>query len=482
MTTDARWRLPILLLVFAACKSSGGGSVTPPPPPPPAPATMTRVEGDHQTAAAGLPVPVRPAVKLAASDGSPFSGRTVEFAVTGGGGTLSGSGGTQTTDADGIARATWVLGHLVGTNTLTATADATGSPITFTATAVANVAAQLSKVLGDAQTANAGSAVTTPPAVKVVDAYGNAVADLAVTFSVASGGGALTGASAHTGADGVATVGSWTLGNTAGANSLTATAAGSGITGNPATFTATGTAGPATSLTKVAGDNQTALAGQAVAVAPKVMVADAHGNPVGGQSILFSVLQGGGSVTGANQSTASDGTASVGSWLLGAAGGNALGAAAGGLNVTFTATAQAPLNAAQYAGTYTGTWTNTTFSSTGGGTAVIAVNQANSTATVDVDVTGMVLGTGGVGHVSRGGGYGATSAAFTGTVPVMGDITASIDGTGHIIASGINIPNAGISRWDAQGTITAQQIQLSFTVTFSDHSTAVGTITLNRAG
>ena len=44
-----------------------------------------------------------------------------------------------------------------------------------------------------------------------------------------------------TDASGIATVGSWTLGAAAGANTLTATSAG--LTGSPVTFTATGDAG-----------------------------------------------------------------------------------------------------------------------------------------------------------------------------------------------------------------------------------------------
>jgi hypothetical protein len=79
------------------------------------------------------------------------------------------------------------------------------------------------------------------PAVLVTDQDGKPMANVSVTFTVASGDGSVTGETATTNTEGIATVGSWTLGPTAGANTLTATAAGSGIEGNPATFTATGT-------------------------------------------------------------------------------------------------------------------------------------------------------------------------------------------------------------------------------------------------
>src|SRR2546427_12876557 len=83
-----------------------------------------------------------------------------------------------------------------------------------------------------------GYALNIPPAVVVRDAASLPVPKVAATFAVASGGGSVTGANATTGVDGVATVGSWTV--QLGTNTLTATASGSGITGNPVTLGATG--------------------------------------------------------------------------------------------------------------------------------------------------------------------------------------------------------------------------------------------------
>jgi hypothetical protein len=89
---------------------------------------------------------------------------------------------------------------------------------------------------GDLGEAIAGYAVTDAPAVKVLDEGGGPVEGAAVTFEVASGGGWLEGVKeVTTGADGVATAGSWTLGSV-GKNTLTVTAGGGSIT-----LTATGT-------------------------------------------------------------------------------------------------------------------------------------------------------------------------------------------------------------------------------------------------
>ncbi len=93
------------------------------------------------------------------------------------------------------------------------------------------IATRISAVAGSGQRAAASTAVTTPPSVQVADAPGNGVAGVAVTFAVASGGGMITGGSATTNPNGIAAVGSWTLGW--GPNALTASA--SGLSGSPVT-------------------------------------------------------------------------------------------------------------------------------------------------------------------------------------------------------------------------------------------------------
>lgn len=158
-----------------------------------------------------------------------------------------------------------------------------------------------------------------------------------VTFTVVSGGGAVTGATVNTDASGIATVGAWTLGPAVGENVLSA------ATGTLAavTFTATSTAGAAASVTKNGGDSQSAMAGTLVAIAPSVLVKDANGNAKSGVTVTFAVVSGGGSVTGATSTTNASGIAAAGSWTLGnSPGPNSLSATVAGLApVTFTATA-----------------------------------------------------------------------------------------------------------------------------------------------
>src|SRR5438094_80719 len=110
----------------------------------------------------------------------------------------------------------------------------------------------LDVVSGNGQSAVVGAQLA--PLIVKVTTGGNPVAGIAVTFAVTSGGGSVTGASASSGSNGIATVGSWTLGPTAGINTLTATSPG---LGSPLTFTATATGPAGLNITNYAGDRET---------------------------------------------------------------------------------------------------------------------------------------------------------------------------------------------------------------------------------
>jgi hypothetical protein len=188
-------------------------------------------------------------------------------------------------------------------------------------------------------TATAGSAVATSPSVKVTDSKGSAIAGTVVRFDVVTGGGAVARASATTDASGIANAGTWTLGTTAGTNTLEATVAGLPVV----RFTATGSAGPAASIATMAGDNQSGAVGAALPNALAVMVKDQYSNAVAGAAVTFSVMSGGGTLTGATTTTGADGIARLGAWTLGIANGaQQLRATAGTLSTTLSATATVP--------------------------------------------------------------------------------------------------------------------------------------------
>lgn len=99
----------------------------------------------------------------------------------------------------------------------------------------------------------------------------------------------------------------------------------------------------ATALAANSSTSVTGVAGAVVAPAPSVVVTDQNGSPMSGAPVSFSVVSGGGSVSGATVVTDGSGIATVGSWTLGpVTGANVLSASSGTLtSVAFTATSTA---------------------------------------------------------------------------------------------------------------------------------------------
>ena len=177
--------------------------------------------------------------------------------------------------------------------------------------------------------------------------------DQVLNFVVTSGGGSvfanvvLTGTPSSGPAAKLPGVGSdkWTLGPTAGPQTVEARLVDpkTGATLTQATFHATALAGTANRLKLSAGDNQSAVAGTAVSIAPAVLVTDQAGNPIPNVTVTFQVVTGTGTITGPPQvATSAAGVAAVAGWTLGAnAGPNTLRAMVAGLvgsPLTFAAT------------------------------------------------------------------------------------------------------------------------------------------------
>lgn len=296
--------------------------------------TATSVTG----AVGSLVTPV-PSIRVVDSNGNPVAGVNVTFAASTGSTVV---GGSKTTNLQGVASPDgWQLGSTIATYTLTASVGSL-TPVVFSATTRAGVAAQMAILAGNNQSATVGRTLPIDPAVRITDALGNPVAGQEVFFEVLSGGGSAVSRRQVTDANGTATVGAWTLGDAPGVNTLRATATGLTIAGNPATFTATATAGTPSAMTATAGNNQSATAGTVLAISPSVVVRDNRGNPVQGVTVTFTASNAG-VVTGGTITTNSAGAATVGSWRLGnTAGVQTLTASLSGVpDVVFTATATA---------------------------------------------------------------------------------------------------------------------------------------------
>lgn len=235
----------------------------------------------------------------------------------------------------------------VGTTRVYASAQGSATPIRDSvAVSVVQVPAQLVKAVGDQQVDTVSATLSSSLVVQINDSLAHPVPGVVVSFAVTQGGGSVTPATATSDAQGRAAA-AWTLGTATGPNALTATAAGTGIAGNPATFGATAVApGSLPSVAIAAGDGQTGLSGFAVNVPPAVVVHDALGAPIAGKTVNFVVTVGGGSVQGGSALTDANGVAAVGAWSL-TLGANDLTATVQGLGsvignpVTFAATGAA---------------------------------------------------------------------------------------------------------------------------------------------
>jgi hypothetical protein len=218
--------------------------------------------------------------------------------------------------------------------------DSTGTFVQATPTALAVSA-------GSAQTGFVTAPLDKDLQVTLTDANGLAVVGSPVVWTITSGGGTLSADSVATDTVTTDSFGQsnveWTLGNTPGAQSVTAA-----VPGQPTlsgSFTATAVM-PTFAIDS--GNNQTAAAEDTVAAPIAVLVTDANGDPVKNVAVDFAIASGGGflgdSAATVTALTDSHGIASA-VWVLG----STLGAqtvtakVANGAPVTFTAIATAPL-------------------------------------------------------------------------------------------------------------------------------------------
>jgi hypothetical protein len=159
---------------------------------------------------------------------------------------------------------------------------------------------------------------------------------IAVTITVTSGGGTLTGAPTTTVEGAPTPIGTLTLGRTAGANVITVTVSGL----QPLILTVLGVAGPPASIAITGGNNQSAVAGSQLPQSLTAQVRDQFGNGVSGASVSFVVTDGGGSIAPAVVTTDANGNAGGAGWKLGK---SAVPQTVAASSVGFTTTANASI-------------------------------------------------------------------------------------------------------------------------------------------
>lgn len=192
---------------------------------------------------------------------------------------------------------------------------------------------------GDGQAATVDDVLPTPLVVRAVDSVdGTPVSGVEIQFVVAGGDGDVTPSQATTSANGEVSA-TWSLGTTAGPQSVQAR-----LDGAPeivVEFQATGMPGPPASIESSPGNAQAGEVGQPLSPSVVAIVADAFGNQVPGVAVEWEVLEGDGSLSDESTETDAQGQASV-VWTLGTtAGPQQIGASfSGSSQLLVNATAQ----------------------------------------------------------------------------------------------------------------------------------------------
>jgi VCBS repeat-containing protein len=276
---------------FTATAVAGSGSV------------LVGVRGDDQTGPVNSALPDSLVVKATDAVGNPVADVEVTWSVTGGG---SISPVTVVTGADGLAAAERVLGASSGAQSARATVEGfTGSPVTFSHTAVPANPTVLVLVAGDDQTGPGGFALADSLVVRLEDDNGNGIGNRSISWIVSSGSGSVSPTTVTTDPNGLAAT-SWTP--PAAVGNYTVSAVFSGLP--PVQFTATATADVPTTIELASGNNQSATVGTALPSPLVVRVTDASDNPVANVGVTWAA-QVGGSVSDATTATDANGLAQV---------------------------------------------------------------------------------------------------------------------------------------------------------------------------
>jgi hypothetical protein len=259
---------------------------------------LVYVSGRNQSGVVGTTLAQPFVVKVTDQNGTGMININVNFQITQGGGTTPPhlSQTTVKTDSKGEASSLLTLGTTAGEHKVEASVTGlNGSPVTFSAMALAGAAKNLASHSGNGQSGVGGQQLPLPFVVKVTDQYGNAKQGTAVAFKVTSGDGTLSSANVNTDTLGLAST-FLTLSTQADTNRVQASS--QGLQGSPVTFVAYSTSGIVDKIVYHSGNNQSATVKTALPESLKVKVVDSSNKGVGAHKVTFKVISGGGSLDG----------------------------------------------------------------------------------------------------------------------------------------------------------------------------------------
>ena len=201
-----------LSLILAGCGGSGASSSTGPPP----------------------------SLSVTIPSGPIYSGKSVQASasITNGSGGSSPATDVTWTSSNGLVASVSSSGLITGARQGNATIRAGSGSLTGEVSVIVVPGDPASIVIfaGNGQVGTRGAPLPDPLCTNVKDAAGNLITGVVVTYVVATGGGQLAApTSPPTDGQGIAISGHWTLGSSAGTQTVTASSAGAGSV----TFSAT---------------------------------------------------------------------------------------------------------------------------------------------------------------------------------------------------------------------------------------------------
>ena len=275
----------------------------------PVPASLTLLGGDGQRAPAGRKVAQPVTVQVVSRSGRPVEGVPVRFGLEEGAGVTDPP--VDSSDGQGIARATWTLGSAAGRQSLSISAEGVSSPTVITADAEPVAANTRLAVVSEQLEGPAGGALPEPAVVRVTDSSGVALVEVPVSWS-ADDGGSVVAAEARTDSLGQ-TRARWTLGSRSGPQRAYLQV-GSARAVPRFVVTASALAGRAATAALVGAANREGSVGKLLKPAPEIRVLDKAKNPVPG--VAITLLPAAGEVAESIVTTDSMGRALV-AWTLG---------------------------------------------------------------------------------------------------------------------------------------------------------------------
>ena len=462
LTGRGAWQFPVFMVLggslLAACTSKNK-------PTEPDPATALQfVAAPPAAFAARATITPAPVIQLVDANGDAVSsaGVNIQAALSGGSGSLQGTVSVATNASGQATFSNLNIAGQVGLKAITFSSPGLTSVAANGLTLTVGLLASATANSTVSQSALTSTAVATLPSVLVTDADGNPIQGQAVTFAITAGGGAIAGAAQVTNASGIATVGGWTTGGSAGTNTMTATAGALPVV----TFDVSAApAGVAVELQLLTAPPATVAARATLTPAPVIQLRDAAHNPVTTAGIAVTVaLTGGGALSGtASVNTDGSGQATfTGLSIAGLVGNRTLQFSSTGLvgvqsgNINLTAGPAANLVA------------NSTTTQNGTiGQAVLALPSVRVT---DLDGNG-VQGTPVIFTLTGGGGAigGATSNTNASGAASLGSWTLGpAAGANTVNAAGDGVALAGAPiTFTVNATASASQftIQLDFRTT-----------------